>query len=81
MLGGRISLMVGIISTTVSLIIGVIYGATAGYLGGKIDDLMMRIVDVLYAVPFMMIVIVLLAVFGQSFSFSNHSECPQSSAS
>ena len=62
--GGRISLMVGIISTFVSLIIGVAYGATAGYLGGKVDDLMMRIVDVLYAIPYMMIVIVLLAFFG-----------------
>ncbi|HKG15904.1 MAG TPA: ABC transporter permease [Pyrinomonadaceae bacterium] len=62
--GGRISLMVGIISTFVSLIIGVTWGATAGYLGGKVDDLMMRIVDVLYAIPYMMIVIVLLAFFG-----------------
>jgi oligopeptide transport system permease protein len=62
--GGRISLMVGIISTFVSLIIGITWGATAGYLGGKIDDLMMRIVDVLYAIPYMMVVIVLLAFFG-----------------
>jgi oligopeptide transport system permease protein len=64
LLGGRISLAVGIISTVVSLIIGISYGATAGYLGGKVDDLMMRIVDVLYAIPYMMIVIVLLAFFG-----------------
>ncbi len=62
--GGRISLMVGIISTTVSLIIGVSYGATAGYLGGRIDNLMMRIVDVLYSIPYILIVIVLLSVFG-----------------
>jgi oligopeptide transport system permease protein len=62
--GGRISLMVGIISTIVSLIIGITWGATAGYLGGKTDDLMMRVVDVLYAIPYMMIVIVLLAFFG-----------------
>ena len=62
--GGRISLMVGLISTIVSLIIGVAWGATAGYLGGKVDDVMMRIVDVLYAIPYMMIVIVLLAFFG-----------------
>ena len=62
--GGRISLMVGIISTIVSLIIGIAWGATAGYLGGKTDDVMMRIVDVLYAIPYMMIVIVLLAFFG-----------------
>jgi oligopeptide transport system permease protein len=61
--GGRISLMVGIISTFISLLIGVSWGATAGYLGGKVDDLMMRIVDVLYAIPYMMVVIVLLAFF------------------
>jgi oligopeptide transport system permease protein len=64
LLGGRISLMVGIISTLVSLIIGITFGATAGYLGGQIDEVMMRIVDVLYAIPYMMIVIVLLAFFG-----------------
>ena len=64
LLGGRISLMVGLISTLVSLVIGVSYGATAGFLGGRLDDLMMRIVDVLYALPYMMIVIVLLAMFG-----------------
>jgi oligopeptide transport system permease protein len=64
LLGGRISLMVGLISTLVSLIIGTTYGATAGYLGGRTDEVMMRIVDVLYSVPYMMIVIVLLALFG-----------------
>lgn len=62
--GGRISLMVGVISTAVSLIIGVSYGATAGYLGGRMDNLMMRIVDILYSIPYILIVIVLLAVFG-----------------
>lgn len=62
--GGRISLMVGIISTLVSLVVGVSYGAIAGYLGGKMDNLMMRIVDIIYAIPYMLIVIVLLAVFG-----------------
>jgi oligopeptide transport system permease protein len=62
--GGRISLMVGIISTFVSLIVGVSYGAIAGYLGGKIDNLMMRIVDIIYAIPYILIVIVLLSVFG-----------------
>jgi oligopeptide transport system permease protein len=64
LLGGRISLMVGIISTLVSLVIGIAFGATAGYMGGKVDEVMMRIVDVLYAIPYMMIVIVLLAFFG-----------------
>ncbi len=69
LLGGRISLMVGIISTIVSLVIGITYGATAGYVGGKIDDLMMRVVDVLYSLPYMMIVIVLLAFFGGNSKF------------
>jgi len=64
LLGGRISLMVGIISTLVSLLIGISYGATSGYFGGRLDDLMMRVVDVLYSLPYIMIVIVLLAFFG-----------------
>ena len=61
--GGQISLMVGIISTLVSLLIGVSYGAIAGYLGGRIDNIMMRLVDVLYSLPYIIIVIVLLALF------------------
>jgi oligopeptide transport system permease protein len=60
--GGQISLMVALISTLVSLVIGVSYGAIAGYLGGGIDDVMMRIVDVLYSLPYVIIVIVLLAL-------------------
>ena len=56
--------MVGIISTLVSLLIGVSYGAIAGYLGGFIDNVMMRIVDIFYSIPYILIVIVLLAVFG-----------------
>ncbi|HYW72985.1 MAG TPA: ABC transporter permease [Pyrinomonadaceae bacterium] len=60
--GGQISLMVALIATVVSLVIGVAYGATAGYLGGRIDDVMMRIVDVLYSLPYVIIVIVLLAL-------------------
>ena len=62
--GGRISLMVGIISTIVSLIVGVSYGATAGYLGGRIDNFMMRVVDIIYAIPYILLVIVLLSAFG-----------------
>jgi oligopeptide transport system permease protein len=69
LIGGRISLMVGIISTLVSLLIGISYGATAGYLGGRTDNVMMRIVDVLYALPYMMIIIVLLAMFGNKSPF------------
>lgn len=67
--GGRISLAVGVISTFISLLIGIVYGATAGYVGGRTDDVLMRIVDVLYAVPYMLIVIVLLALFGSQTAF------------
>lgn len=63
--GGRISLLVGAVSTLVSLLIGVGYGAVAGYVGGRIDNLMMRFVDVLYALPFMFFVIVLMVLFGR----------------
>jgi oligopeptide transport system permease protein len=64
--GGRISLMVGIVATTVSLVIGVTYGAVAGYFGGRVDNVMMRIVDILYALPFMFFVILLMVFFGRS---------------
>jgi oligopeptide transport system permease protein len=64
--GGRISLLVGIISTLVSLCIGVTYGVIAGYVGGKLDAIMMRIVDVLYALPFMFFVILLMVFFGRN---------------
>lgn len=61
--GGQISLMVGIISTLVSLVIGVSYGAVAGYVGGRVDNVLMRLVDVLYSLPYVIIVIVLLSMF------------------
>jgi oligopeptide transport system permease protein len=61
--GGQISLFVGIISTLVSLLIGVSYGAIAGYFGGRLDNAMMRIVDVLYSLPYVIVVIVLLSMF------------------
>ena len=66
MYGGRISLMVGLVATMVSVFIGVSYGAIAGYLGGKTDTIMMRIVDVLYAMPFLFFVILLMVFFGRS---------------
>lgn len=65
LIGGRISLMVGIVSTLVSLLIGVSYGAIAGYFGGRVDALMMRAVDILYALPFMFLVILLMVLFGR----------------
>lgn len=61
-LGLRISLLVGLAATVVALTIGVVYGAVAGFLGGLIDDVMMRFVDVLYAIPFIFFVIVLMTV-------------------
>jgi oligopeptide transport system permease protein len=64
--GGRISLMIGIVATAVSLLIGISYGATAGYLGGRVDHVMMRIVDILYAMPFMFFVILLMVFFGRN---------------
>lgn len=64
--GARISLMVGILATTVSLIIGVTYGAISGYFGGRIDNVMMRIVDVMYSLPFMFFVILLMVIFGRN---------------
>ncbi|MBP9722852.1 MAG: ABC transporter permease subunit [Gammaproteobacteria bacterium] len=63
--GGRMSLLVGTVSTLVSLIIGVSYGAISGFLGGKVDSIMMRIVDILYALPFMFFVILLTVFFGR----------------
>ncbi len=65
--GGRISLAVGFLATAVSLVIGVAYGMTSGYLGGKSDALMMRIVDILYSLPFTIIVILLMVLFGRNF--------------
>ena len=63
--GGRISLLVGLAATIVSVAIGMAWGATAGYLGGRTDALMMRIVDILYALPFMFFVILLMVYFGR----------------
>ena len=63
--GGRISLLVGLVATLVSLVIGVSYGAVAGYYGGMTDRVMMRIVDIIYALPFMFFVILLMVVFGR----------------
>jgi oligopeptide transport system permease protein len=64
--GGRISLLVGLVATLVSLVIGVFWGAVAGYFGGRTDALMMRFVDSLYAMPFMFLVILLMVVFGRN---------------
>jgi len=64
--GGRISLAVGFIATAVALVIGVTWGAVAGYVRGRIDSVMMRFVDILYALPFMIFIILLMVVFGRN---------------
>jgi len=64
--GTQVSLLVALLATAVSLLIGVAWGATAGYLGGRVDGWMMRVVDVLYALPYMFFVIILTVVFGRS---------------
>jgi oligopeptide transport system permease protein len=66
MIGGRISLLVGLVATLVSLVIGITYGAVAGYFGGRVDNIMMRFVDGIYAMPFMFFVIVLMVIFGRN---------------
>ncbi len=64
--GTRVSLMVGIVGALVAVIVGTLWGATAGYVGGRVDNVMMRIVDILKAVPYMFVLILLLVVFGRS---------------
>jgi ABC-type dipeptide/oligopeptide/nickel transport systems, permease components len=64
--GSRISLMVGFLATMVALFIGVIWGTVAGYAGGKIDTVMMRIVDAMYGVPFIILIILLMVIFGRN---------------
>ncbi len=66
MYGGRISLAVGFIATAVALLIGVTWGAIAGYAGGRLDAVMMRLVDILYALPFMIFIVLLMVVFGRN---------------
>lgn len=67
MLGGQISIAVGVLASLVSLGIGVVYGATAGYIGGRVDNAMMRFVEILYSLPFVFLVVVLVVFFGRSF--------------
>jgi len=66
MYGSRISLMVGFLATTVALFIGVLWGAVAGFAGGRVDTIMMRIVDVLYGIPFIILIILLMVIFGRN---------------
>jgi len=64
--GGRISILVGLVATLVSFMVGVSYGAVAGYFGGRVDEILMRIVDVLYSLPYMFLVILLMVYFSRS---------------
>ena len=64
--GARISLLVGVAATLVSLVIGVLWGTISGYIGGRTDQVMMRVVDILYALPFMFFVILLMVFFGRA---------------
>jgi oligopeptide transport system permease protein len=67
LIGGRISLMVGILATMASVSVGIAWGAVAGFMGGKVDALMMRIVDMMYAIPYLLIAILLVTILGREF--------------
>ena len=67
LIGGRISLMVGLLATIASVTIGIVWGATAGFLGGKVDTIMMRLVDMMYAVPYLLIAILMVTLLGREF--------------
>jgi len=67
LIGGRISLTVGALATLVSVLLGVAWGAVAGFVGGKIDAIMMRIVDILYAIPYLLIAIMMVTILGRDF--------------
>ena len=67
LIGGRISLTVGLLATLASVSLGIAWGATAGFMGGKIDALMMRIVDMMYAIPYLLIAILMVTILGRDF--------------
>ena len=67
LVGGRISLMVGFLATLAAVTLGVLWGATAGFLGGRVDAVMMRIVDMMYAVPYLLIAILIVTLLGREF--------------
>ena len=67
LVGGRISLTVGLLATLASVSLGIVWGATAGFLGGRVDALMMRIVDMMYAIPYLLIAILLVTILGREF--------------
>ncbi|MBG1232406.1 ABC transporter permease [Aestuariivirga litoralis] len=68
-MAGRISLIIGMLAGFVAVVIGTIYGSVSGFFGGRVDELMMRVVDILYALPFTLFVIMLVVFFGRNFMF------------
>ena len=67
LIGGRVSLTVGLLATISSVTLGIVWGATAGFVGGKVDAIMMRIVDMMYAIPYLLIAILLVTILGREF--------------
>lgn len=67
LIGGRISLTVGLLATLTSVSLGILWGATAGFIGGKVDAFMMRVVDMMYAIPYLLIAILLVTILGREF--------------
>ena len=67
LVGGRVSLTVGLLATLASVSLGIVWGATAGFIGGKVDALMMRVVDMMYAIPYLLIAILLVTILGREF--------------
>ena len=67
LVGGRVSLTVGLLATLASVSLGIVWGATAGFIGGKVDAVMMRIVDMMYAIPYLLIAILLVTILGREF--------------
>jgi oligopeptide transport system permease protein len=67
LVGGRVSLTVGLLATLASVSLGIVWGATAGFVGGKVDSVMMRIVDMMYAIPYLLIAILLVTILGREF--------------
>jgi oligopeptide transport system permease protein len=67
LIGGRISLLVGLLATLASVSLGIAWGATAGFIGGRVDAFMMRVVDMMYAVPYLLIAILMITILGRAF--------------
>jgi oligopeptide transport system permease protein len=67
LIGGRISLVVGVLATMASVTVGIAWGAIAGFIGGKVDSLMMRIVDMMYAIPYLLIAVLMVTILGRDF--------------